>query len=427
MPLLGHRPIAIDLFAGAGGFSLGMEQAGFDVAVAVEQDPVHGLVHSFNFPHTKVLCRDIATLKGKEIKVAVRQWAKDNGYRRRDKSIDLVFGGPPCQGFSLIGKGQVDDVRNNLVFEFCRLVKELQPRYFVMENVPGLKLNKYACVLERLIDEFKAAGYEITEPVQILNAASFGVPQKRRRLFLLGTKLGCSALTYPEPMLRLKSQYITVKEAIADLPNLDDFPELQKTDCIQLTPAQLEQIESSATPYVKTLRNSTTEPNNFSYPRQWNPQELTGSMQTIHSDVTIERFNQTPGGNLEPISRLRRLHPHKPCNTLRAGTGYDRGSYTSPRPIHPEYPRVISVREAARLHSFPDWFRLHTTKWHGFRQVGNAVPPLLARALGHQIIAVLEVKPKVPTVSLELGDIQLLQFTLLKASKYWEVLEGKTL
>jgi len=228
-------------------------------------------------------------------------------------------------------------------------------------------------------------------------------------------------------MLRLKSQYITVKEAIADLPNLDDFPELQKTDCIQLTPAQLEQIESSATPYVKTLRNSTTEPNNFSYPRQWNPQELTGSMQTIHSDVTIERFNQTPGGNLEPISRLRRLHPHKPCNTLRAGTGYDRGSYTSPRPIHPEYPRVISVREAARLHSFPDWFRLHTTKWHGFRQVGNAVPPLLARALGHQIIAVLEVKPKVPTVSLELGDTQLLQFTLLKASKYWEVLEGKTL
>ncbi len=423
---LNQRPIAIDLFAGAGGFSLGMEQAGFDVAVAVESDPVHGLVHSFNFPHTKVLCRDITTLKGAVIKTAVRQWKKSNGRNSPKASIDLVFGGPPCQGFSLIGKGQVDDVRNNLVFEFCRLVKELQPRYFVMENVPGLKMNKYACVLERLISEFKAAGYEITEPVQILNAASFGVPQKRRRLFLLGTKLGCQLLTYPEPKLCLPSQYITVQEAIADLPNLNDFPELQKTDCLQLTPAQLEQIETSATPYVKTLRNLTTEPNNFAYPRQWNRNELTSSMQTQHGEIAIEHFSKTPCGQKEPVSRLQRLHPHKPCNTLRAGTGYDRGSYTSPRPIHPEYPRVISVREAARLHSFPDWFRLHTTKWHGFRQVGNAVPPLLARALGHQITAVLEIKPKVPKVSLELGDPQLLKFTLIKASQYWEVLDGKT-
>jgi DNA (cytosine-5)-methyltransferase 1 len=421
MPFLGHRPIAIDLFAGAGGFSLGIEQAGFEVAVAVEHDPVHAGVYAFNFPQTKVLCRDIASLSGRVIKEELKQWRKSSGYIRRDRSIDLVFGGPPCQGFSLMGKGQVDDVRNNLIFEFCRLVKELQPRYFVMENVPGLKLKKYADMLERLVDEFKAAGYEITEPVKILNAASFGVPQKRRRLFLLGARAGQSLIVYPKPKLPSPSQYITVEDAIADLPNLDNFIELQKTDCLQLTPTQLEQIEASATIYVKMLRNLTKEPDNLAYLRQWNRDQITSSLQTQHGTVAIKRFEQTAGGTLEPISRLRRLHWHKPCNTLRAGTGYERGSFTSPRPIHPEYPRVISVREAARLHSFPDWFRLHVTKWHGFRQVGNAVPPLLARALGCQLIAVLGVKPKVPKTVLELGDPQLLRLTLVTASKYWEI------
>lgn len=420
MPSRGHRPIAIDLFAGAGGFSLGMEQAGFEVAVAIEHDPVHAGVYAFNFPQTKVLCRDISSLSGRVIKEELKQWRKTSGYRRRDRSIDLVFGGPPCQGFSLMGKGQVDDVRNNLVFEFCRLVKELQPRYFVMENVPGLKLKKYAAMLERLIDEFKLAGYEITEPVKILNAASFGVPQKRRRLFLLGAKTGQSLIVYPKPKLASPEQYITVEQAIADLPNLDNFSELQSSDCLQLTPTQLLQIEASATSYVKTLRNLIKEPDNLAYLRQWNCDELTSSLQTQHGTVAIERFEQTTGGNIEPISRLRRLHWQKPCNTLRAGTGYERGSFTSPRPIHPEYPRVISVREAARLHSFPDWFRLHVTKWHGFRQVGNAVPPLLARALGCQIIALLGVKPKVPKTVLALGNPQLLRFTLVTAAKYWQ-------
>jgi DNA (cytosine-5)-methyltransferase 1 len=238
-----RRPVAIDLFAGAGGFSLGIEQAGFDVAVAVEHDPIHGLVHAFNFPHTKVLCADVAQLSGQDIQKAVAEWTAKN--RQRGEShhdplstipIDLVFGGPPCQGFSVIGKRQLDDVRNTLIFEFCRIVKELQPRYFVMENVPGLRMPKYSPILEQLMCEFEAAGYEITEPIQVLNAANFGVPQQRRRLFILGTQVGLNKLAYPEPELRSPSQYITVKDAIADLPNLDDFDELHHTDSIQLTP-----------------------------------------------------------------------------------------------------------------------------------------------------------------------------------------------
>jgi DNA (cytosine-5)-methyltransferase 1 len=473
--------VAIDLFAGAGGFSLGIEQAGFDVAVAVEYDPVHAAVYAFNFPHTKVLCADVATLSGQEIRDAVKEWAKNDALTmmndergslcalgrspRREAGgessalciphcafqIDLVFGGPPCQGFSTMGKGLPDDERNNLVFEFCRLVKELQPRYFVMENVPGLCQSKYSHLLKRLMSDFKAAGYVMTEPVQVLDAASFGVPQKRRRLFLLGAQVGAAVLAYPEPEQRetlalakrnvvqhgerseaklsptpleypqgreSQSQYLTVRDAIADLPNLDDFAELSHTDCIQLTPEQLYQMHALSTLYVKKLRDLICDPTNFAYPRWWNPQLLTSSMQTQHTEASIERFKNTSPGQLEPISRLRRLDWDKPCHTLRAGTGSDRGAYTSPRPIHPDYLRVISVREAARLHSFPDWFRFHVTKWHGFRQVGNAVPPLLARALGSQIIAALEVKPSVPPVPLELGDPQLLGFKQLNASKY---------
>lgn len=422
-----RRPVAIDLFAGAGGFSLGIEQAGFDVAVAVEHDPIHGLVHAFNFPQTKVLCADVAQLSGQDIQKAVAEWAAKNRQRSRSSHapvskipIDLVFGGPPCQGFSTIGKRQIDDVRNTLVFEFCRLVKELQPRYFVMENVPGLRMTKYSSILERLLSEFKAAGYEITEPVQVLNAANFGVPQQRRRLFVLGSQVGLNKLAYPEPELRSPSEYITVKDAIADLPNLDDFDELHHTDSIQLTPEQLYPMHEQATLYVKQLRGLSCEVSNFAYSRWWNPKALTSSMQTRHTERSIERFQETLPGKIESISRLRRLDWHKPCYTLRAGTGSDRGAYTSPRPIHPEYPRVISVREAARLHSFPDWFRFHITKWHGFREVGNAVPPLLARALGHQILTALELKPLVPKVSLELGNPQLLRFSQLQASKYWK-------
>lgn len=111
---------------------------------------------------------------------------------------------------------------------------------------------------------------------------------------------------------------------------------------------------------------------------------------------------------------------HGLCPTLRAGTGVEQGSYTSPRPIHPLLPRVISVREAARLHSFPDWFRFHRTKWHGFRQVGNAVPPLLARAVGQQIVAALAVIPSLPQDPMKLGDTQLLRFDASQAAQYWE-------
>jgi DNA (cytosine-5)-methyltransferase 1 len=421
-----RRPIAVDLFAGAGGFSLGIEQAGFDVVAAVDIDPVHAAVYSFNFPQTDVLCADISTMSTRLIGAAVAQSSASHavgGSRRRampgwDGEIDLAIGGPPSQGFAIMGKGVLEDERNNLVFDFCRAVSELQPRYFIMENVPTLVSEQYAEFMERLIGQFEAAGYKIALPVRVLNAADFGVPQDRQRMFLLGSRLGEVLLTYPEVPAQPKK--VTVKEAIADLPEVGEFPELLETDELLLTPAQLKGMEKLASNYVRSLRGPVREPGDFSCDRIWNRHLLTGCLRTTHSPECLQRFEETPMGRVESSSRLRRLNIDGQSHTLRAGTGREKGRFTSPRPIHPLQPRVITVREAARLHSFPDWFRFHGTKWHGFRQVGNALPPKLGRAVGRQVMEALGIKPEVPVEPVEQGELALLRMSPSLATKYWE-------
>jgi DNA (cytosine-5)-methyltransferase 1 len=393
-----------------GGFSLGIEQAGFDVLVAVESDPVHACAYKFNFPLTEVICQDITKLTADTIRqAALKAWI---AHYKTDTlwngQIDLVFGGPPCQGFSLMGKRLINDDRNHLVLEFCRLVIELNPRYFVMENVPGMVAGKHKTWLNKLKNKFKHHGYH--GRAQILNAADFGVPQRRKRLFFCGAQAGIR-IYFPKPVAGL----VTVVDAISDLPDLDSFPELKTTDQVLLSFEQLAQAEQKISVYAQTLRES----NYFAYPRAWNPQLLTSSLQTQHNQTSIARFAATIANQREPISHLRRLDLNGLCHTLRAGTGSDRGSHTSPRPIHPILPRVISVREAARLHSFPDWFRLHQTKWHGFRQVGNSVPPLLAQAIGKSIITSLALTPVSPQMVVTQGDLQLLRFDACHAKQYW--------
>ncbi len=411
-----RRPVAVDLFAGAGGFSLGLEQAGFDILVAAEIDPIHAAVYAFNSPQTKVLPGDLSQLSPELLREAVKQRYQAQTRSIWNGEIDLIAGGPPCQGFSLMGHRRLDDDRNDLVFHFCRLVKDLQPRYFVMENVPGMAQGKHISYLEELIAQFAAAGYQITYPVQVLNAADFGVPQTRRRLFLLGARQGEKRFLYP-PVQTNRAP--TVRDAIADLPNLDDFLELETTDWVCLSNNLYQQMQAEASPYTRQLLGITFDPHNFAHPRLWNPQLLTSSLRTHHCETSIQRFSETKPRQLDPISRLRRLDWEATCHTLRAGTGSGRGRHTSPRPIHPQYPRTISVREAARLHSFPDWFRFHTTKWHGFRQVGNAVPPLLARAVGRQAIAALGLNPTAPQSSLDLSNPDLLTFNRWDATRYW--------
>ncbi|MBD2496937.1 DNA cytosine methyltransferase [Nostoc sp. FACHB-280] len=407
-----RRPIAVDLFAGAGGMTLGFEQAGFDVLAAVEIDPIHCATHEFNFPGCTVFCKSVEDTTGKEI-------------RKRSKignrEIDAVICGSPCQGFSLMGKRVFDDPRNSLVFHFHRLVLELQPKYFVMENVRGITVGEHKQILKSLISEFQTHGYQVEENYQILNAAHYGVPQSRERLFLLGARGDVNLPKYPQPITQIAkpnqstSQNAlplspTVWDAIGDLPEVENYAELLEKDWVFAD-------YGKPSDYALILRGINNLADDYSCDRQFDARILSSSFRTQHTPTTIQRFQETPQGEREPISRFHKLHPAGVCNTLRAGTDRYRGSFTSPRPIHPHTPRCITVREAARLHSYPDWFRFHVTKWHGFRQVGNSVPPLLAKAVATEIIRTLNVIPIKPKFSQQLGDEKLLQLKILQATQ----------
>ncbi|WP_028085484.1 DNA cytosine methyltransferase [Dolichospermum circinale] len=399
------RPIAVDLFAGAGGMTLGFEQAGFDVLASVEIDPIHCAIHQFNFPFWTVLCKSVEETTGEEIR---------NSSQIANQEIDVVFGGPPCQGFSLIGKRSFDDPRNSLVFHFIRLVRELQPKFFVLENVKGMTVGKHKEFIAEIISQFFKSGYQVNANYQVLNAANYGVPQNRDRLFLLGSRQNIELPKYPEKITFPGQKSPTVWDALQDLPVIENYPELYQQDWIITEFSNLSN-------YAKKLRNLKIVKNNYSYQRQYDHNLLTSSLRSKHSPESMERFASTPHGKIESISRFHKLDPHGLCNTLRAGTPSNKGAFTSPRPIHPFIPRCITVREAARLHSYPDWFRFHPTKWHGFRQIGNSVPPLLAQAVAEEIIQVLDIKSSQPQGIKELGDINLLTFDMSAAAKYFGV------
>lgn len=372
------RPAVVDLFAGAGGLSLGFEQAGFDVAAAVEYDAVHALGHKFNFPECRVLCRDVRQLAGSDL---VR--AAGTG------SIDVIVGGPSCQGFSSMGQRQQDDERNSLLNEFVRLVCEARPRVFVLENVSGLLEPRFEKLRTLAWKSLQDAGYALSGTNGWLDAADFGVPQTRRRVVVVGHHDGPSIEVAPPAGI----PRTTVRDALDGLPNIEDYEQLLAGDVARLHVRDVEQRLLTASPYARGMAGLAGR-SDLARVRTWDPDLITNSLRTVHARGTVERFEATEQGAVEPISRFYRLHPDRPARTLRAGTGRERGAHTSPRPIHPTLPRVITVREAARLHGYPDWFRFAATNWHGHRQIGNSVPPPLARAIAAEVLAALGMRPR---------------------------------
>ncbi|WP_432726555.1 DNA cytosine methyltransferase [Variovorax sp. W6] len=410
------RPIGIDLFSGAGGLSLGFEQAGFDVVAAVEIDPIHAAVHEFNFPHCKVIARSVTELTGESI----RQSA---GLGRNP--VDVVFGGAPCQGFSMIGQRALDDSRNLLVKEFVRIVHELDANYFVFENVKGLTIGKHRQFLEELISEFERIGYDVRKDWRVLNACHYGVPQDRQRLFLLGAKKGLKVPVYPnattvKPGDSKNAEHLlpsapTCFEALSDLPDAEQFKKLLDTDEVDT------KKWGRPSAYAQLMRCEVREGWGYGYERVWSPTVLTASMRTDHSEISRRRFAETLPGKVEPVSRFFKLPTTGVSNTLRAGTDSARGAFTSPRPIHYKYNRCITVREMARLHGFPDWFRFNETKWHGARQIGNAVPPPLARAVASEVMRALGVRPTMPKAKIQLGDVLLVRMGMAATSQYFGI------
>jgi len=408
-------PLGIDLFSGVGGLTLGFEQAGFDVVAAVEVDPIHAAAHGFNFPACAVIPRSVIGLTAGYIREAA-------GIGKR--KIDAVFGGAPCQGFSLIGQRALDDPRNALIGEFVRLVADLDASYFVFENVKGLTIGRHNAFLEEVIYAFAQRGYAVRVPWKVLDSADYGVPQRRERLILLGAKDGLPMPEYPSPTHTpadkpARSLFLpkgpTCRDALQDLPDAEFFEALLRSDEVEI------RDWGKPSTYASELRCLTRADWHFGYPRMWNQKLLTSSMRTDHTPISRRRFGRTLEGDIEPISRFFKLSASGLSNTLRAGTDSARGAFTSPRPIHYASARCITVREMARLHGFPDWFRFHVTKWHGARQIGNSVSPPFARAIAKQLISVLGITPVPRDKAIELGNPELVRMDMSQAATYFEI------
>lgn len=342
-----EAPVLIDLFSGSGGFSLGAHRAGFRVAAAFDNDAILASSYPGNFPNTRLFLRDVATLTGEELLVAA-------GGR-----IDGMFGGPPCQGFSDIGRRDPNDPRRQLLDHFFRLVAEAKPSFFVMENVRGLAHAGAREVLDqalrRVVDD-----YAILGPC-IWDASSFGAATKRPRLFVIGVHKDRAESMSAEDIQESMRPATTVESAIGDLRDAVEEGEVNGFDVWRIAQS------NRPSEYAQRLRAED--------------RRFTGHRPTVHTKAVTERFTTLEPGSTDVIGRHPRLSWTGQCPTLRAGTGSDRGSYQSVRPIHPDLPRVITVREAARLQGFPDNHLFHPTVWHSFRMIGNSVSPVIAEAI----------------------------------------------
>jgi DNA (cytosine-5)-methyltransferase 1 len=360
-----RTPKVIDLFAGAGGFSLGALRAGFDVAAAIDLDPHAFETHKKNFPKSNHARRNVERLSGSQL----LEIAKLSG-----KKLDGLIGGPPCQGFSLMGRRRKNDARNKLFFHFFRLVSEIKPLFFVAENVPGILGEKYGTLRSESLKQV-SKHYDLLDPLE-LSAATFGAPTERTRVFFIGW-LKDSGFNLSEKDFLLSSfpEKTVVRTAFDGLPEKVDPAWISEHQAWQkiLKPESKFAIKINA--FVEGAGNKDA------IVRFTAKQEVSGFLATKHTPEVIERFRRVKPGKMDEVSKFPRLDWNGMCPTLRAGTGSDRGSYQAARPIHPSHPRVITTREAARLQGFPDWFVFHQTKWHSFRQIGNSVSPLVSEGV----------------------------------------------
>ena len=336
---------AVSLFCGSGGFCTGANRAGVFVSLACDVDEALTWSFTRNFPQSRLLIGDISDLKGATIRSIIGD------------GIDVVFGGPPCQGFSMIGQRNTKDPRRLLLTQFFRLVREIEPTAFVMENVIGLTQGEAKAVLVDAL-EMVSDDYSIAEPM-VLDAAEFGGATNRRRLFVIGMRKTRADRFSVESLDRFRRPAATVEDAILDLSR-----------------AIFVRTDKDSLDYWRLL--ATGDASEYARKLHAPDRQFTGHRLTAHSKPVQARFRSVTPGKTDKVGRHPRLAWSSTCPVLRAGTGPDRGSFQSVRPIHPSEPRVITVREAARLQGFADNHVFHPTIWHSFRMIGNSVSPIVA-------------------------------------------------
>ena len=354
----------IDLFCGCGGFSKGFQQAGFNIVYGIDNWKDAIVTYKHNFPSAVVSNEDITNISGENILEAT-------GLKTNE--IDVIIGGPPCQGFSLSGKRLLDDPRNILYKSFVGIVSDLLPPVFVMENVPGLVRLFNGKVKDAVISDFSELGYDVE--MQLLSADNFGVPQQRKRVFFVG--INCEKIKntdkfiFPQPTFGKGTDkaVVTCKEAISDLDFIPDDKIMG--ECMEY------RIEPQSD-YQKLMRK------NSSY--------VLNHTATMHTEKTKRIIAMVPdGGNYKDLPQelwstrkvniaWTRMNSNKPCFTIDTGHNHH---------FHYKENRVPTVRESARIQSFPDDFEFIGIKTSQLRQVGNAVPPLLSQAIAEQIKEVI--------------------------------------
>lgn len=353
---------AVELFAGAGGLSIGLERAGIHIVIANEIMPDFAATLAANHPDTNVINEDIH-------KINFREELKKLGL----ESVDVLSGGPPCQGFSTIGAKNRQDPRNSLFYEYLRAVAETHPKYTIFENVSGFKRMYGGFAYETLIRELDELGYETK--CQILNAADYGVPQVRYRTVVLGWKKGLPALDFPVPTNGVKKglrPYLTLMDAISDLPKIGTGESSNQ----YATPPQNE--------YQRKIRGGQTElleHNVANYGEKM--QEI---LRTIPAGGSVSDLPMRLRPKSAYCNTYARLLPNEPSPTITRNFG----TPSSSRCVHPYQPRALSTREGARLQGFPDSYRFVGGKQSKNLQIGNAVPPILGEAIANVVVSALQ-------------------------------------
>ena len=365
----------IDLFCGCGGFSLGAELAGFHSLVAIDNNPILQSGYKKNFPNTRAIEADVGEILRSD-------WRQLIGNIRPDG----IIGGPPCQGFSRIGKRSKSDPRNTLIHHFYRHVDELRPKFFVMENVEGLLDEGNRDVLMSAIERV-ADRYTILGPL-VVNAAHFGAATNRRRVIVVGyDPEECDTLSV-EQLQPIPGRLTTVRDAISDLPT--PIKDSDQSDDFGWT--KYSSRLGGLSTYARILRDVAPKGLGWAEAVRLHKEGfVSGLHETRHTAKVAHRYALIENGKSDPISKSYRLKWDGQCPTIRAGTGSERGSFQAVRPLHPAEARVITVREAARMQAFPDWFVFHPTKWHSFRMIGNSVSPSVSFGLLSKLLGIISV------------------------------------
>lgn len=360
-------PRVIDLFCGAGGLSLGAARAGFGIAGAIDLDRLALGIHAKNFPGTLHIEANVTDIDGRKLRSI---------FGLSSEGLTGIIGGPPCQGFSNIGRHDQHDERNLLFKHFFRVVKEARPSFFLAENVPGILKKDHAQMVDASLN-YVSSDYVVLDPIKIC-ASEFGAPTTRTRVFFIGylpdqvENLAIESFDPPDDVT-----LITVRDALSGLPV--HVPPSWQTEEQGWRKAN-HQGEGF---FSDRLRGYV--PRGVGDARALKRLRVeglsSGTLGTVHSPKVAKRYAALEHGERDAVSKAQRLDPDGFCPTIRAGTGPDRGSYQAVRPIHPSVPRVITPREGARLQGFPDWFTFSPSKWHSFRQIGNSVCPIIAERL----------------------------------------------